>query len=79
MIVAIGIATVVLTFGLTLVLLLLRRAPKGVQQRVYAATVRWNEQMFQFLGRASYAFAVFMVVAIGVTLIGAVAMLFTPR
>lgn len=77
--VAAGVFFVVLLVGLTLLLLLLRLAPKAVQQRVRVAAARWSEQMFQFLGRASFAFAVFMVVAIGLTLIGAVAMLFAAR
>jgi hypothetical protein len=78
MIVVIGIAMVVLAVGLSLLLLLLQRAPKAMQQRVYDATARWNETMFGFLGRASYAYAVLMVVTIGLALIAAVALLFVP-
>jgi hypothetical protein len=77
--VAMGVLLVGLLAGLTLLVVILRLAPKPVQQRVSVAAARWNELMFEFLGRASYAFAVVMVVTIGLGLIGAVALLFAPR
>ena len=77
--VAVGVFSVGLLVGLTLLLVALRFAPKAVQQRFQVAAARWNDRQFQFLGRASYAFAVVMVVTIALTLIGAVALLFAPR
>jgi hypothetical protein len=77
--IAMGVLVVGLLIGLTLLLLLLRLLPKAVQQRVSVAMARWNELMLRFLDRGAYVFAVVMVVTIGLTLIGAVALLFAPR
>jgi Trk-type K+ transport system membrane component len=77
--IVVGIGTVVLFVALILLLVLLQLAPKAMQQRVYAATARWNEMMLRLLDRGAYAFAVVMVVTIGLSLIGAVALLFVPR
>ena len=80
MIVVVAIAMGVLFVVLTLLLILLTRfAPATVQQRVYAASARWNEMMLRLLDRGAYVWAVVMVVTIGLTLIGAVALLFLPR
>ena len=80
MIVVIAIAAGVLFVLLMLLLILLTRlAPTTVQQRVYAATARWNEMMLRLLDRSAYVWAVVMVVTIGLTLIGAVALLFVPH
>ena len=60
-------------------LLLLRVFPRAAQEHVVSVFARWEKALMGMLDRGVYLWAVFMVVTIGVMLIGAIAMLFVPR
>jgi hypothetical protein len=53
--------------------------PDSAQKRVASVLIRWNKASMRLLDHGAYPWAVYMVITMGLMLIGAIAMLFVPR